>query len=78
MSTHTEPPAKQFTREQLIASARAWMLDLWGEPTRQISSDKREQYYAQLGLLCDFIYDQFSPPTTGNPAGTTDGFPPGA
>lgn len=52
----TEPLRKAYSREEIIAEARAYMIATFGRPSE--SGDK-EAWYGRLGMLVDFLTDRF-------------------
>lgn len=63
MSTENEPQAEArvtYTRREMITLAQCWMVETQGSP-RDYPSDPaiRDAWYRDLGLLIDFVTDQF-------------------
>ena len=54
----SDPCKTAYSREEMLAEARAWMCNTFGAPST-IKGDEREQWYVRLGIMADFITDFF-------------------
>lgn len=53
-----QPITMRFTKEELMARAKEYMVRFYGKPGQGCDADK---WMERFGLLCGFIDEQFTP-----------------
>ena len=49
-----------YTQQELIQCLTIWMVNLYGLP-KDLSSEQRDQWFRDNGLIAHFIRDHFQP-----------------
>jgi len=54
------PPLRvAYSREEIAAKLKDWMIELWGDIPKNLDPEQRDKWYRDNGLIYHFICDHF-------------------
>jgi hypothetical protein len=66
------PLRVSYSRAEIADKLKDWMIELWGDPPKNLDPEQRDQWHRDNGLIYHFICDHFPENEKSPDAGATE------